>query len=194
MDNVPVPAPTRFSVKVIKEFTYRGNTKRWSNRYFWTGSNPTGTSAWETLMDAIVADEKICYGNSVTVVECVGYNAGSEIPVHTKTYSVAGTCSTTGATLATGDSCVLIRFSTDQRTSKNHPIYLFKYIHGALKATSDPGDNLLTLQYNHAGDFAAAEITGYSVDGTTRHLCGPRGAVALGYFVSPYIHHRDFVN
>jgi hypothetical protein len=190
---MPAPPSTRPSIKIVHSFPYRGGTKEWSCRYFLTGSDFT-SGQFDTLADAITADEKIIYGNEVTITEAVGYNAGSDVPVFTKSYAITGTLATSGSYRLPGDSAVMVRYSTDQRTSKNHPIYLWNWYHGARGATGDVGDDLLTLQHTHAEDFAAAAVAGWSDGTTTRHKCGPRGAVALGYFVNAYTHHRDFPN
>jgi hypothetical protein len=180
------------SIKIEKTMPYRGGTKLYSNRYHFNGGTPSTLAHWKTLADNIIADEKIMYGSGVTIVSAVYYAAGSDLPLGSDSYSVAGTMSTTGASLTPGDCAVQLRYATDQRSVKNHPIYLWNWIHPAYKAASDPGDNLLTLQHTHVEDVAAAWIAGYSDGVNTYVRAGPRGAAALGYLVSPYIKHRDF--
>jgi hypothetical protein len=182
------------SIKVIKQFTYRGQTKQFSNRYHFSGGTPANSTAWGNLLDDIIASEKTVFGSNVTIVGGIAYAAGSDLPLYNFTRSVAGTLSTGSKTQGSGDSCILQRWSTAARTSKNHPVYLFSYWHGVWVANADPGDNLDTLQYNHAQGHANQWITGFTDGSTTYHRAGPNGAVATGYFTSPYIHHRDFTN
>lgn len=188
---MPYVPPTQPSIKTTKSFPYRGGSRVWSNRYFFTGANLTHAQ-FLALVTALTDDEKILFGSEVSITEAIRYDAGSDVPVESESLSIAGTLNETNTQAIPGESVILARFSTDRRTSKNHPIYLFKYWHGARKANGDPGDNLLTLQYNHAVDVATDMVAGYSDGSTTRHVCGPFGAVALGFVVSPYIHHRDF--
>jgi hypothetical protein len=85
-----------------------------------------------------------------------------------------------------------MRFTTDARSVKNHPVYLFNYIHcvPTAGATSpDSPSSGLTSTWNTR---AAILVAGYS-DGTlTRKRAGPNGAVAQAGATLTYLHHRDF--
>ena len=182
-------------MRVIKNFTYEGVPRHFSNRYHFNGGLPADTAHWNTLFDAVVAAEKAIYrtgGATLTIVECVGYAAGSEVPVATKSYAQAGTLASAPTAWAPGDACALLRWSTTARTPKNHPIYLFNYIHGALIGSSSDGDTLFAAQGTAIGTYASAWISGFS-DGTNTYVrAGPNGATATGSLVDPYIRHRDF--
>src|SRR3569623_3673427 len=117
------------SIKVTKQFTYRGVARQFSYRYHFNGGLPADSAHWTTLSDAIVTAEKACFNSTVTIVKTAGYAAGSEVPVFTKTYSTAGTAVWTGLPQAPGDAVILVRYATAVRTSKNHPIYLLSRIH-----------------------------------------------------------------
>ena len=110
-----------------------------------------------------------------------------------KTYSQAGTGGSLGGTQAPGDCAMLVRFSTDQRTSKNHPIYLFKYIKPGRCAVSELGADALPANMTTAlNTYGSHIVSGFSDGTTTRHVCGPFGAVALDHLTETYITHRDF--
>jgi hypothetical protein len=181
------------SIKVTKSFTYRTVTKSFSNRYHFNGGTPSDTAHWTTLSDAIVAAEKAMLDAGVTITGTVGYAAGSDVPVFSKTYAVAGT----GAFWASGikppgAAAGLIRYSTTARTAKNHPVYLFNYYHGVAAASNAANDTVLGSQKTAMGTYAAAWIAGFS-DGTiTAVRAGPNGATATGHFEAPYLTHRDF--
>ena len=183
------------SLKVIKSFEYKGNTQAFSNRYHFNGGTPSDASHWHTLMDAVVADEAPIYHSGITITEAIGYNAGSDVPVASKTYSTAGTLSIpSGCHPAPGDSCCFIRYSTTARTPKNHPVYLFNYYHGVLmdNPLTDGQDFPPSEQSDAYSEYAADWIAGFS-DGTiTAVRAGPNGATATGSFVHPWITHRDF--
>jgi hypothetical protein len=86
----------------------------------------------------------------------------------------------------------MARFSTSQRTSKNHPIYLFKYWHGTLVANGAAVDVIDPTQLTRYQSFASDIVAGFSDGSSTRHVTGPYGAVALGGLVTQWVHHRDF--
>ena len=103
-----------------------------------------------------------------------------------------GSRATAGLSLSTGDSAILVRYSTATRTSKNHPLYLYSYYHGVAANAANQGDTVAGAYVTSHQTYAAAWITGFS-DGTlTLKRCGPNGDVATGSLVNSTIHHRDF--
>lgn len=187
-------ASTTPSVKVVKSFTFKGGLRQWSNRYYLTGGAPTDTTHWITLFDAITAAEKAVHGSHVSIVEALGYPAGTDVAAATKTYALAGTFSPPANSFKNpGEVAALVRWSTAARSIKNHPIYLFKYYHGVWSNTADPVDALLPNQRTALTTYATTwQGTGFS-DGTTSHkLTSPQGHDATGLFVDEYVTHRDF--
>jgi hypothetical protein len=188
------PAPsTRPSIKILYTIPYRGGSKTWSVRFHLSGGTPANSAAWAALSLALRTDLKAGISSGLSIVGAVGYAAGSEVPVWSEVVSVAGTLAS--GTPATGDSAAMVRWTTDARSTKNHPIYLFNWFHGASWSGSGSSDTLLAAQATVYANFAtkfASGGAGYS-DGTlTYHRAGPYGAVGLVGSCNQYVRHRDF--
>jgi hypothetical protein len=184
-------AATQASIRVVKQFTYRGTTHQWSNRYYLNNTSIDTQAHFNTLADAVVTAEKAIYGAQQTIVLVAYYAPGSGVAVWTRSYSTAGTGIFGAGPYAPGDAAALIRFTTSQRTSKNHPLYLFNYFHGVVTIAGG-GDTILAAQATAYGTYGNAWVSGFSDGVTTYKKAGPRGAVATGYVVETYITHRDF--
>lgn len=184
------------SLRVVKQFTYRGVLRNFSNRYHFTGTTPADSTHWTTLSDAIVTAEKHVYlplaSGGAKIIQTVGYAGGSEIPVFNKTYTTDGDSSSSFVAPVPGDVAALVRYSTSDRSSKNHPIYLFNYYHSIpSQSGTTAADVVNTNQKALLGVYAAAWVTGFN-DGTNNHVrSGPSGHVATGYLVEPNLTHRD---
>jgi hypothetical protein len=184
------------SLRVVKQFTYRGVLRTFSNRYYFSGGTPADNSHWTTFSDAVVTAEKAIHMPLATpgakIVETFGYAAGSEVPVFSKTYSTDGTLAG-GGYPSPGDVTGLIRYSTAARSSKNHPIYLFSYYHAV--STSTTAGQTDTLEAGHQGAYATYAglwvSTGFSDGTNTYKRSSPSGHNATGFTVEPLVTHRD---
>lgn len=188
---MPVVPPSQPSIKVQYTVPRRGGIVETSNRYFFTGTNLT-TGQFNALVALLQSEYELILPTDCNIVGYVQYDSGSQVPVHSTSVSVAGTLVLTGRTRASSDSCAMARFSTSQRTSKNHPIYLFKYWHGTVQANGAAVDEIDPTQLTRYRSFATDIVSGFSDGTTTRHVTGPYGAVALGQVVTEWVHHRDF--
>ena len=184
-------AATQASIKVTKSFLYRDATRLWSNRYYLNNTSIDTQAHFNTLADAVVAAEKLALVPQVTITQVAYFAPGSDVAVWTRTYSTAGTFTVTGVR-APGDCAALVRYTTAQRTTKNHPLYLFNYYHGAdVQALPHP-DTPTSAWSSALGTYANAWVSGFSDGVTTYKKAGPRGAVATGYSVEAFVTHRDF--
>jgi len=188
---MPTTPPSQPSIKVTVRSPRRGGTVEWSNRWFFTGANLT-SGQFAALVALLEAEYKLILPTTSTIILYTQYDAGSDVPVATSSVSVAGTLASTGRQFTPSDAAWLMRFSTSQRTSKNHPIYLFKYFHAVMIDTGGDGDSVAALQKSRGDSFANDVVTGFNDGTATRHITGPYGAVAIGQVVSSYVHHRDF--
>ncbi len=109
-----------------------------------------------------------------------------------KTYTTDGTGTWGYANGVPGDVAAIIRYSTADRSSKNHPIYCFNYYHGVQSQGGPSNMNLLDATQSAAlATYAAAWITGFS-DGTTTHKRSrPGGNLVTGSLVESNLTHRD---
>ena len=186
-------APTP-SLKVITQSGFRGGTRLWSNRYHFNGGTPADSAHWTTFSDLVVTAQKAIIPGTSSIVETVGYAAGSDVPVFTKTYATGGTGSFT-TFKQTLQVAAIGRWSTTARTPKNHPIYLFAYWHDVCAADASTGlDTLQASQKTAMNTYGAAWISGFS-DGTNNYVrAGPNGATGTGYTTLGPLSHRDFPN
>jgi len=180
------------SVKVIKSLGYRGGVHLFSNRYHFNGGVPADNTAWNALFDAIVLLEKAIYMNNVTIVQAVAYLAGSEVPVHSKDYTLVGTGAFASFQGCPGQDAALVRYATTARSAKNHPIYLFNYVHGVGNPGGGNNDTLNAAQKTAIESYATAWLAGFSDGTNTLVRAGPNGATATSRLVNGFITHRDF--
>lgn len=172
---------------------YRGATKTWTTTVHVTGGDWQDQAHFNTFADGVKGDWISALDSRNTFVDATAYNPGSALPVFTRTFGTNGTYTGTNPRAPLED-CILVRFTTTQRTSKNHPIYLYNWIHGVQTDGTTSPDTPLSGQKAAWTTRAASLVAGYT-DGTLNRIrCGPNGAVAQSGAAETYLHHRDFRN
>lgn len=191
---VSTPA-TKQSVRTLKTIPYRGTVRPWSNRYYFSGPVVSTSGDWAGLADAIIALERAFLAPTIEVLGAAGYDPGSDVPVWEGGATGPGLyVPATGDQEQAGDVVGLVRYTTDVRTSFNHPVYLFNYYHGAYHNSSDAADVISGPWYAKMLLLATAMHTGITTSLGTFFKAGPRGAVAQGGGPQQYLTHRDFPN
>lgn len=173
---------------------FKSGTRLWSNRYHFSGGNPPDIGHWDTLFDAVTAAEKTLFQSDVIIVEALGYLAGSEVPVASKTYSIPGTFVAGANDAGTpGEVAALVRFNTNARSIKNHPVYCFNYYHGAVSDKTVNTDKLGADQKALIDAYAVKWLAGFSDGGSvTAKRASPKGTACVGHITEEWLTHRDF--
>lgn len=126
------------------------------------------------------------------IVQAVGYAGGSEIPVFTKNYATNGSGAFTAWSPVPGDCAAIARYSTPDRSSKNHPIYCFNYFHGVSAVAGAGSQDTLHAQQLSAISFYSGQwLSGHSDGTNTYKRSRPNGNTVTGYITEPLISHRD---
>lgn len=188
-----IVAPPTTVLVINKRFTYDGNAnEEWSNRYMLTGATPADTTAWRTLFDALVAQEKTIYPAATKVVSGYAYN---KVPVKgdhsiwnvdlriAPNTIVSGTLDTSSGVPLPGDVAVWVRWKVDRLTSKGKPIYLRKYFHSAY-APPAGGDGIQAAQSAALTAFGGKMRDGTFLDGRT--ITDRLGTAVIGSGIASY--------
>lgn len=191
---------TRSSLLLTHSFGYRGGTQLWTNRWHCTGPETITLEEFNTLVNAVKAAERNIYSDVTTLVRAEWADASTAtttnphgLVTQSLILSQAGNVAVeAGVVRMPGDCALVARFSTDARTTKNHPIYLFKYVHDVFGKGNAAPDTPSTVQRANLQTYGEAWIEGFSDGTNTRAYCGPHGVVALTASVLTTIRHRDF--
>jgi hypothetical protein len=177
---------------VIKKMTYRGNTnEEWSNTYAFTGGTPADATAWRSLFDALVLQEKTLYKSDVSVVAGYGYDKVPQKGDHA-VWSVDLTVSpntpvpgtyTGGGIESGGDGAAWVRWGLDRLNSKGKRVYVRKYFHPVYIDTvqnSGNGGDAIQAAWKTAAAAFGAKLSDGSFSGG-RIITDPTGAAIVGH-------------
>jgi len=181
-------------VVLYKTFTWRGAVEEWGNTYHFVGDAPANPADWRALVDDLIALEKECLDESVTIERAICYENTDDSSVYSYDLSafggtVAGTYDTVanGAIRQEGGTSYMARWDTGRRSSKGKAIYLRKYWHPALTADGAQ-DALITTMHTKVAAFALAVM---STSGDWPGLAGPDGVAPVGHLGLTYVNYRD---
>lgn len=185
-------------ITLVKRMTYRGLPEEWSNVYYLTGPPPTSSAGWTTLTDALIAQERTCYGPDIAIIRAYGHN--SDDPKAANVYQrdlspapVVGTGAFNLGQGMPGDAACWVRWKTSRLSEKGRAIYLRKYFHGAVATTVNGqtrGDTLLPAQRTALVAFGAKMRDGSFAEG--RNVTAPGHVDTLtAHDASTYVGYRQ---
>jgi hypothetical protein len=189
------------SAKIRFEFTspYRDGTKNWSTTFHCTGPEWADHDAAYTYSNGVWTAIQHAVLDTTTLNTIVAYNPGSDIPVYTMDWEDTGGYNDHSNPMTALEECMLIKWDTDARSVRNHPVYLFNFFHHVQSEGATNPDILRSGMRTTMDDNLATILAGISDGHITRFRCGPRAPevgydqpVATGAVTQHPLHHRDF--
>jgi hypothetical protein len=180
-------------ITLVKEFPYRGAPEEWTNSYHFLGPDP---GDWSTVATNLRNLEMPCFASEVVFKRAYCYAVHDDatragVTEIVEWGGITGTFSTSGLGLAgsSGDVAATVRWQTPDFTSGARPkrIYLRKYYHGVFSHSDPVGEqDALATEQLAKFELMAGALTEPDPIGAGDY-CGPRGALAGNYLVSPWL-------
>lgn len=185
-------------------FRHGAATEEWGNKYHLTGTDPANPTAWRTLFDALVAQEKTLYTSSTKVVRGYGYVSDADdatavwsvdLQVSPNT-PVPGTLTNADGTYVPSDVATWVRWKLDRNNSNGKPVFLRKYFHDQIMDNSGghaAADSLSVGSKAALNAFASLLFTGAGVGGSKIRDAGGGNVIASGisnYFTTRTLKRR----
>jgi hypothetical protein len=86
----------------------------------------------------------------------------------------------------------LVKYTTPDKSVRNHPIYLFSYHHAVANQGAADGDLLQNAQHTAMQAFHDKWLVGFSDGSTTYRRSRPNnGTIATSVTVETFLSHRD---
>jgi hypothetical protein len=157
-----------------------------------TGATPADSTAWRSLFDNIVLNEKPLYTAATSVIRGYGYDkvpakgdhAIWSVDLRPTSTTVPGTLVPSTNAKFAGDQASWIRWSLNRYNSKGKRIYLRKYFHDGV-VVSTGGDTLLPAYTSILQTFGNF-MMGSSVGGS-RTICDKLGNTPIASVPSTYV-------
>lgn len=159
-------------ILVTKKMTYRSDTgEEWSNKYWFTGTPPTTTAAWDTLTNQLAQQEKACYRSAVEIVRLTAWDSNDPGAFSVYNKDLEALAATIPGTLPdevgfemAGDQAGMLEFKLERKSSRGKWVYLRKYFHGGFQAAGD-ADYVSAATQDAYTAFGSAISTGLGTGG-----------------------------
>ena len=181
------------SLRIDKQFTFRGAPEIFSSRYHFVGGVPADNAHWHTLALAVITAEKAVMSSRCTIVKAVGrVNDDVGTPsIYTEDFSTACTFATGGFPFAPGDCAALLSWATLQRDTRGHIIHCHAYYHDVYMSAVAGSDAIVPGQKVALETYGTAWIAPGFSDGTnTYQRSTPDGHLCVSRSVNQWIGRR----
>lgn len=184
------------SVRIVKEFTYRGVVRQFSNRYHIGVNHPSDPAHWFTLVQNVMVEEATMWptfsAGGVRVVAGFGLAPGSDVPVFEHEQVIDGSMPIVPWHPCPGDAAALAWYWTPDKSVRNHTVYLNSYYHAVGTDPNGSGDHVSGEQLAQMNAFAQHWLAGFSDGSTLYKRSRPdKGTLATSAGVYSEITHRD---